>query len=65
MIVQAYLACGLSNGSVWVLTIKYDPSSKEPYSVSNSSLVMDADSRSVTAMLFSEVGSELQVSSSV
>ncbi|CAE6359706.1 unnamed protein product [Rhizoctonia solani] len=58
--VQASLACGLSNGSVWVLTIKQSPSESEQderkrYLVTDSTLVIEPDSRSITAMAFIEV----------
>ncbi|KAF8605960.1 hypothetical protein BDV93DRAFT_543140 [Ceratobasidium sp. AG-I] len=57
---QTYLACSLSDGSVWILTVKYDPSSEDPYSILDCSLIMSADSRPVAAMTFVEIGPEHQ-----
>ncbi|KAG8733514.1 hypothetical protein FRC11_005596 [Ceratobasidium sp. 423] len=63
--VQASLACGLSNGSVWVLNIKQRPDEREKdereqYSVMDSTLVIEPDSRSITAMTFIEGNSGAQ-----
>ncbi|KAF8705548.1 putative zinc-finger of transcription factor IIIC complex, partial [Rhizoctonia solani] len=53
----ASLACGLSNGSVWVLNIKQELDGREQYSV-DSTLVAEPDSRSITAMTFVESNSK-------
>ncbi|CAE6440455.1 unnamed protein product [Rhizoctonia solani] len=58
--VRASLACGLSNGSVWVLSIKQSPSESEQderkrYLVTDSTLIIEPDSRSITAMAFIDV----------
>ncbi|CAE6413153.1 unnamed protein product [Rhizoctonia solani] len=63
--VQASLACGLSNGSVWVLSIKQRPhereqDEREQYSVTDSTLVIQPDLRSITAMTFIELSSRTQ-----
>ncbi|CAE6412890.1 unnamed protein product [Rhizoctonia solani] len=63
--IQASLACGLSNGSVWVLNIKQgsggeDEDKRQQYSVADSTLVIEPDSRSITAMTFIEVESKSQ-----
>ncbi|KAJ1306898.1 hypothetical protein OPQ81_007882 [Rhizoctonia solani] len=63
--VQASLACGLSNGSVWVLNIKQGPDERKEdeqnqYSVTGSTLVVEPDSRSITAMTFVEMNHRAQ-----
>ncbi|KAH7335189.1 transcription factor IIIC subunit delta N-term-domain-containing protein [Rhizoctonia solani] len=63
--VQASLACGLSNGSVWVLNVKQGPGGRdgderEQYSVIDSTLVIEPDSRSITAMAFVEMSPRSQ-----
>ncbi|QRV88942.1 transcription factor IIIC subunit delta amino-terminal protein [Ceratobasidium sp. AG-Ba] len=50
--VRAYLACGLSNGSVSILAIEYRPDAEEPYSAFKLPEVIEADARSITAMTF-------------
>ncbi|KAF8757947.1 putative zinc-finger of transcription factor IIIC complex [Rhizoctonia solani] len=57
----ASLACGLSNGSVWVLNIKQELDGREQYSV-DSTLVAEPDSRSITAMTFVESNSKTMYS---
>ncbi|CUA78070.1 hypothetical protein RSOLAG22IIIB_02685 [Rhizoctonia solani] len=63
--VCASLACALSNGSVWVLRVKQGPSENEQdeqerYSITDSTLVIEPDSRSITAMAFIEVNPKAQ-----
>ncbi|KAG9128261.1 hypothetical protein FRC07_002220 [Ceratobasidium sp. 392] len=58
---HAYLACGLSDGSVWILLIEHDPNLEEPYLVSKLPIAIEADSRSIAAMAFAGIGTNRQL----
>ncbi|KAG9092804.1 hypothetical protein FS749_015432 [Ceratobasidium sp. UAMH 11750] len=58
---QAHLACGLSDGSVWILRIDHNPDLEEPYSVFKFPITIEPDSRLIAAMTFADTGVDHQL----